>query len=174
MASRGGMVGGIDVRGLRSAAPETSAQDGRPRAAVLVVDKDADVRTALAMSVRRHGDAVATVADHATALRALAQQEFDVVFADVRGAGRGDLAMLHEVRRHRPEATVVLMTAHGTIAEAVHAMQAGASDYLLKPRTWSRFNASSTASSGRRHSLPRIPASARSSRHCGCSNPPTP
>jgi NtrC-family two-component system response regulator AlgB len=127
------MVGGIDVRGLRSAAPETSAPDGRPRAAVLVVDKDADVRTALATSVRRHGDAVATVADHATALRALAQQQFDVVFADVRGAGRGDLAMLHEVRRHRPEATVVLMTAHGTIAEAVHAMQAGAYDYLVKP-----------------------------------------
>jgi len=71
--------------------------------------------------------------DRAEAFRALSGRHFDVVFADMHIAATGDLAMLRALRRYRPEPTVVLMTAHGTIGEAVHVMQAGAYDYLAKP-----------------------------------------
>src|SRR5206468_3614598 len=63
----------------------------------------------------------------------LGRSEFDVVFSDVRMAGMDGLALLHEIRRRRPEAVVVLMTAYATVAQAVEAMRAGAYDYLVKP-----------------------------------------
>jgi len=85
------------------------------------------------MSVRLHGDAVETAGDPSAALRALSDRHFDVVFADMHIAATGDLAMLRALRRCRPEPTVVLMSAHGIIGEAVHVMQAGAYDYLAKP-----------------------------------------
>jgi two-component system, NtrC family, response regulator AlgB len=85
------------------------------------------------MSVRLHGDAVETAGDPSAALRALSDRHFDVVFADMRIAATGDLAMVRALRRCRPAPTVVLMSAHGTIGEAVHVMQAGAYDYLAKP-----------------------------------------
>jgi two-component system, NtrC family, response regulator AlgB len=100
---------------------------------VLIVDDDDAVRTALVTSIRRHGDTVETAGDRAGALRALSHRQFDVIFADMHIAAMGDLTMLREVRRLRPEPIVVLMSAHGTIAEGVGAMQAGAYDYLVKP-----------------------------------------
>ncbi len=107
--------------------------DGRSRAAVLIVDDEADVRTQLAASLDRYGCAVETAVDLPTALRSLALRAFDVVFADVRVAGMDDVALLKQVRERRPDAAVVPMTAHATVPQAVHAMQAGACDYLVKP-----------------------------------------
>ena len=52
---------------------------------------------------------------------------------DVRMAGMDGLALLRELRRRRPQAVVVLMTAYATVAQAVDAMRAGAYDYLVKP-----------------------------------------
>src|SRR5207247_1355430 len=47
--------------------------------------------------------------------------------------GMDGLALLREIRRQRPDAVVVLMTAYATVAQAVEAMRAGAYDYLVKP-----------------------------------------
>jgi NtrC-family two-component system response regulator AlgB len=85
------------------------------------------------MSVRLHGDEVETAGDQAEAFRALSDRHFDVVFADMHIAATDDLVMLRTMRRCRPEPTVVLMSAHGTVGEAVRIMQAGAHDYLVKP-----------------------------------------
>src|SRR2546427_9112641 len=102
-------------------------------ATVLIVDDEKNIREHLATYVRslRHRAEVAPEATAALAL--LEQHEPDVIFSDVRMAGMDGLALLREVRRRRPEAVVVLMTAYATVQEAVEAMRAGAYDYLVKP-----------------------------------------
>jgi two-component system, NtrC family, response regulator AlgB len=105
----------------------------RLRASVLVVDDDPDMRGSLAISLGRHGYAVETAGDRSETLRALERQDFDVIFADERVAGMADLAMLRQAHPRGPWSTVVLMTAHGAVADAVRAIRAGAYDYLVKP-----------------------------------------
>jgi NtrC-family two-component system response regulator AlgB len=102
-------------------------------ASVLIVDDEKNIRTHLATYIGGLGHAVATAADAALALRALAQRDFAVVLSDVRMAGMDGLALLREIRRQRPDTVVVLMTAYATVPEAVEAMRAGAYDYLVKP-----------------------------------------
>src|SRR5216110_2641632 len=102
-------------------------------ATVLIVDDEKNIREHLATYVRslRHRAEVAPEATAALAL--LEQHEPDVIFSDVRMAGMDGLALLREIRRQRPEAVVVLMTAYAAVAQAVEAMRAGAYDYLVKP-----------------------------------------
>ena len=100
---------------------------------ILIVDDEKNIRTHLATYVGSLGHGVDTAEDAALALRALAQRDFDVVLSDVRMAGMDGLALLREIRRRRPDAVVVLMTAYATVPEAVEAMRAGAYDYLVKP-----------------------------------------
>jgi two-component system, NtrC family, response regulator AlgB len=102
-------------------------------ATILVVDDEKNIRTHLATYLRGLGHTVDAAADAAAALTVLDRLEPEVVLSDVRMAGMDGLALLREIRRRRPEAVVVLMTAYGTVPEAVEAMRAGAYDYLLKP-----------------------------------------
>jgi DNA-binding NtrC family response regulator len=102
-------------------------------ATILIVDDEKNIREHLATYVRSLGHRGEVAADAAAALALLERHEPDVVFSDVRMAGMDGLALLREIRRRRPEAVVVLMTAYATVAEAVEAMRAGAYDYLVKP-----------------------------------------
>ncbi len=102
-------------------------------ASILIVDDEKNIRTHLATYVRGLGHAVEAAADATAALGVLEHLEPDIVLSDVRMAGMDGLALLREIRRRRPDAAVVLMTAYGSVPEAVEAMRAGAYDYLLKP-----------------------------------------
>jgi len=100
---------------------------------VLIVDDDKNIRTHLATYVRGQGHHVEIAESASAALGIVDRSELDVVFSDIRMAGMDGLALLREIRRRRPEAVVVLMTAYATVAGAVEAMRAGAYDYLVKP-----------------------------------------
>ena len=102
-------------------------------AAILVVDDEKNIRTHLSTYLGSLGHRVETADDGAQALALLGRLAPDVVFSDVRMAGMDGMELLREVRRRRPEAVVVLMTAYATIAGAVEAMREGAYDYLVKP-----------------------------------------
>src|SRR5262245_33254116 len=121
-------ISSVETRPL-GASPPGRPSDGCSRAAILIVDNEEDVRTELATYLDRYGCAVETAADLPSALRTLARREFDVVFADVGVAGMSDAALLKQVRERHPDAAVVFITAHATVAQAVHAIRAGASDY---------------------------------------------
>src|SRR2546427_11357485 len=69
----------------------------------------------------------------AGALTVLERLQVEVVLSGVRMVGVDGVALLREIRRRRPDAVVVLMTAYATVPEAVEAMRAGAYDYLVKP-----------------------------------------
>src|SRR5207249_2485787 len=94
-------------------------------ATILIVDDEKNIREHLAIYVRslRHRAEVAP--DATEALTLLERHEPDVIFSDVRMAGMDGLALLREIRRRRPDAVVVLMTAYATVAQAVDAMRAG-------------------------------------------------
>jgi NtrC-family two-component system response regulator AlgB len=102
-------------------------------AAILVVDDEKNIRTHLSTYLGSLGHRVETADDGAQALTLLDRLSPELVFSDVRMAGMDGMELLREVRRRRPEAVVVLMTAYATIAGAVEAMRQGAYDYLVKP-----------------------------------------
>jgi two-component system NtrC family response regulator len=104
-----------------------------PRARILVVDDDRAVRSALKVNLAKAGYEVRLVSSAEEATEALAEREVDLVVTDVKMPGRGGMALLEDLREHRPETRVVLMTGHGSVEDAVSAMKQGASDYIIKP-----------------------------------------
>ncbi len=104
-----------------------------PATKVLVTDDDRAVRSALNVNLSKAGYAV-TLSDNAEeALERLHNEPFDVLLTDVKMPGRSGMDLLAEVRLHWPDTRVVVMTGHGSVADAVEAMKAGAADYLIKP-----------------------------------------
>jgi NtrC-family two-component system response regulator AlgB len=102
-------------------------------ASILIVDDEKNIRAHLTAYVRSRGHAVDAADDARSALARLDRHPADVVLSDVRMAGVDGLDLLREIRRRWPETVVVLMTAYGTVPEAVEAMRSGAYDYLVKP-----------------------------------------
>jgi NtrC-family two-component system response regulator AlgB len=102
-------------------------------ATLLVVDDEKNIRGHLCTFLREAGHRVLDAPDAPRALRIADAEAIDLVLSDVRMLGMDGMALLRELRRRRPEAIVVLMTAYATIAGAIEAMREGAFHYLVKP-----------------------------------------
>jgi len=102
-------------------------------ARLLVVDDEEGVRTFLADALSDAGYAVAQAPDGEAALALLGKTAFHVVLTDLRMPGVDGLALLQTIRRESPDTEVIVLTAHGSIENAVEAMKQGAFDYLQKP-----------------------------------------
>ena len=100
---------------------------------VLVVDDEKNIRLTLAAALDGLDLEVATAADGQEALGRLAEGPVWLVLLDLRMPGLDGMAVLRRLRELRPEAHVVLVTAHGTVENAVEAMKLGAVDVLPKP-----------------------------------------
>ena len=100
---------------------------------VLVVDDEESQRTVLGGFLRKRGLEVSTAASVDDALKVAAGTVVDLVLTDLRMPGRTGLDLLDEIRRLVPDVPVIVMTAFGTVANAVSAMKRGAADYLTKP-----------------------------------------
>jgi two-component system nitrogen regulation response regulator GlnG len=100
---------------------------------ILVADDEDGLRWVLEKGFRGAGYEVVSVRDGNAALREAEASPFDLILLDVRMPGTDGLSLLSLVRERRPDAQVVIMTAHGTMETAVQAMQKGAYDYLAKP-----------------------------------------
>jgi DNA-binding NtrC family response regulator len=102
-------------------------------ARILLVDDDANLRRVLAHHLETAGYEVAVKASGREALAAVEDTEVDLLLTDVRMPGMDGKALLRETRRTAPDLPVLVMTAYGTIQDAVEAMKEGAFDYLTKP-----------------------------------------
>jgi two-component system, NtrC family, nitrogen regulation response regulator GlnG len=102
-------------------------------ARILVADDEDGLRWVLEKGLQQAGHDVFAVKDGPAAVRAFEAEPFDLVFLDVRMPGLDGLAALARLREARPDALIVIMTAHGTMDTAIQAMQRGAYDYLAKP-----------------------------------------
>ena len=100
---------------------------------VLVVEDDAALREALVDTLRAADLSVLSAADAAGALALLQSEEIALVISDVQMPGPNGYQLLSSIKRQRPDLPVVLMTAYGTVAQAVAAMREGATDYIVKP-----------------------------------------
>ena len=104
-----------------------------PNAAVLVVDDDPGVRTALQVSFERQGWRVDTASGAQEAIRKFASGPFPLVVTDMRMPDGNGVDVMHAVRNASPATAVILLTAYGSVPEAVRAIRSGACDYLMKP-----------------------------------------
>ncbi len=100
---------------------------------ILVVDDEANARTALAELLRDEGYAVEAAGDAFKALGKVAEFAPELVLTDLKMPGMDGLALLARLRENDPDLPVVVMTAFGEVESAVRAMQSGARDYLAKP-----------------------------------------
>lgn len=100
---------------------------------ILVVDDDPNILQVLAMRLESKGYEPVKVKSAELALQELQAGRFDLVLTDLRMAGLDGMDLLEELRRMDPGTPVIILTAHGSIPNAVEAMQKGAFSYLTKP-----------------------------------------
>ncbi|MGH9481294.1 MAG: sigma-54-dependent transcriptional regulator [Terriglobales bacterium] len=100
---------------------------------ILLVEDKHDLRLMLKTALRKEGYAVAEAADGAAAIRSVRTAQYALVLTDLKLPGQGGLQVLQAVREQSPQTPVIIMTAYGTIEEAVRAMKDGAFDFIQKP-----------------------------------------
>ncbi len=100
---------------------------------LLVVDDDADMLRLLTMRLSAAGYRVSAVNSAEAALTQLAIERPQLVLSDVRLPGKDGLALFDEIRASHSSLPVILLTAHGTIPDAVQATERGVFTYLTKP-----------------------------------------
>jgi DNA-binding NtrC family response regulator len=105
---------------------------------ILVVDDDDDILTAARLLLRRRFAEVLTCRRPERIPDLLERQAFDVVLLDMNfgpgeSSGKQGLHWLERIREIDPEAVVVMITAHGSVDNAVEAMKLGATDFITKP-----------------------------------------
>jgi len=103
------------------------------RGKILLVDDDPSLRRLLALRIEGAGHTVETADSGVNALRVLDDFAADCVITDLRMDGMNGIDLLERLTDKRPTLPVILITAHGTIPEAVAATQRGALDFLSKP-----------------------------------------
>ncbi len=105
------------------------------KTSVMLVEDDNVTRVALEDRLSEAGYRVDTFTEADSALKRFEEQPHDVVITDVRLPGTSGLELLSALKKLHPETFVIVITAYGTIDDAVRAMREGAYDYLPKPVT---------------------------------------
>ena len=100
---------------------------------ILVVDDEEQMRDLLAKVLDRKGYQVAVCSDGLEALAYLEKEPADLVITDVRMPGLSGMEALRAVKELNPDIVVLIMTAFGSIDQAVQAVKEGAYDYINKP-----------------------------------------
>ena len=100
---------------------------------VLIIDDEAEIRESLQTLLELEGYDVGAAADGEQGLAQLAERPFDLVLLDLALPDRNGLELLPEIRAVDPALSVIMITAYGTVEDAVRAMQSGAANFLQKP-----------------------------------------
>jgi two-component system NtrC family response regulator len=107
--------------------------------AMLLVDDNESQRRVVEFWLQEEHYQVATAPSAASALELLSKSHFDLVISDIKMPGLTGLDLLAKLREQAPEVPVILITAFGTVNDAVAAMRLGAFDYVLKPLNVDQF-----------------------------------
>ncbi len=100
---------------------------------ILVVDDEPNLRRVLSAQLGRDGHEVHVAADGAQALECLRDNHIDLVITDVKMPVLDGMSLLRQALELDPDLPVVIMTAHGSVDNAVEALKTGAFDYITKP-----------------------------------------
>lgn len=100
---------------------------------ILVADDEPQMQLAINAALSRAGHDVTVVNDGRRALDALEHDSFDLIVSDQRMPEMTGQELLAELQRREMTVPFIMITAHGTVTDAVEAMQLGASDFITKP-----------------------------------------
>jgi len=105
----------------------------RQSARLLLVDDDPSLLKLLGMRLSSEGYQVTTAASGPEALRLLQKEQIDLAISDLRMDEMDGLALFGEIQKRNPGLPVIILTAHGSIPDAVSATQQGVFSFLTKP-----------------------------------------
>jgi DNA-binding NtrC family response regulator len=100
---------------------------------VLIIDDEVGIRESLQTLLELEGYGVETAANGEQGLARLGDRPFDLVLLDLALPDRNGIDLLAEIRALAPHLSVIMITAYGTVDNAVKAMQAGAANFVQKP-----------------------------------------
>ena len=100
---------------------------------ILIVDDEPNVRLVFRTALESTGYLVTEAADGSAALQQLHKVPTDLILLDLKMPGMDGMETLERLRLERSEIPVVVVTAHGSVPDAVAAMKLGAVDFLPKP-----------------------------------------
>src|SRR5687767_13437948 len=100
---------------------------------ILLIDDEPSIRLAVGDALREAGHAVTIASDGGEGFSYATSKVYDVVISDIRLPKVDGLSIFRRLRADSPDTDVILITAYGTIADAVTALKEGAYDYLTKP-----------------------------------------
>ena len=109
---------------------------------VLIVDDEPGMRMALTANFQREGWRVESAAGTSEAMHKFRSARFPLVVTDVRMPDGDGLQFMRTVRSTNPATAVIVLTAFGSVPEAVQAIQGGACDYLTKPISFEQLQSS--------------------------------
>lgn len=109
--------------------PKNSAE--RPQ--VLIVEDDSLVRKLLAVSMRTFGFDCAEASNGREAMKILEQQAFEIVVTDMVMPEVSGMELLAHIKGHYPQTSVIVVTGYNGVFSYVDVIQAGASDFIIKP-----------------------------------------
>ena len=104
-------------------------------ARILVVDDEPKIRRQISMLLGEDGHAVEQAGEVAQAEKLLGESVFDLLISDVRLPDGSGISLLETARQSQPTIAMLIITAYGSVEDAVEAMRLGAFDYIQKPFT---------------------------------------
>ncbi len=100
---------------------------------ILVIEDDRKMRDGLVEILKDEGYNVESAENGQSGFDKLKQKDFDIVLTDLIMPVMGGMEVLREIKQMKPKTCVIIITAFGTIENAVDAIKVGASDYITKP-----------------------------------------
>lgn len=107
--------------------------EGSANGAVLIIDDEIEIRESLETLLDLEGYSVETANDGEEGLAKIGLRAFDLVLLDFALPDRNGLEILKDIRERDPNMAVIMITAYGTVDNAVKAMQGGAQNFVQKP-----------------------------------------
>jgi len=108
-------------------------QEDVPPASVLIVDDESEICESLQTLLELEGYRVEIAQSGEDGLSRIAGKPYDLVLLDLALPGKNGMEVLADIRERDPQLAVIMITAYGTVENAVNAMQAGAVNFIQKP-----------------------------------------
>lgn len=100
---------------------------------ILIVDDERSILELLEVALKKEGWKVTTCLSGEKALKLVDREDFDLIISDIKMPGLSGMKLLEHLRERKPDIPVIMITAYGSIKQAVEALKAGAHDYVVKP-----------------------------------------
>ena len=120
-----------ELAAISRRAPLESASQSAGR--ILIIDDEAEIRESLETLLQLEGYTVVVAGSGREGLAKIGERAFDVVLLDLALPDKNGMDVLSEIRLLRAQQAVIMITAYGTVENAVRAMQSGAANFIQKP-----------------------------------------